>query len=192
MKKAFLTFIRRKNDDYSFLAIENPSNLISTKECFLRSGQPVVVIKESDKLIGLYIVSNNAELFQIYGEEDYLFFMKAINDLSLLNIKKYNFIKHILIEVFSELSIQESKEYKNIFESFEETIFYTTLHTELENKSIKSIVVKELKKLEISHSIKIRMLNKIVKLKNISESYLRKNIDVDLTGYGIYINAFKH
>ena len=36
-----------------------------------------------------------------------------INDLSLLNIRKYNFIKHILIEVFSELSIQESKEYKN-------------------------------------------------------------------------------
>jgi hypothetical protein len=192
MKKAFLTFIRRKNDDYSFLAIENPSNLISTKECFLRSGQPVVVIKENDKLIGLYFVSNNAELFQIYGEEDYLFFMKAINDLSLLNIRKYNFIKHILTEVFSELSIQESKEYKNIFESFEETIFYTTLHTELENKNIKSIVVKELKKLEISHSIKTRMLDKIIKLRNISENYLRKKIDVDLTGYGIYINAFKH
>lgn len=192
MKKAFLTFIRRKNDDYSFLAIENPSNLISTKECFLRSGQPVIVIKENDKLIGLYLISNNAELFQIYGEEDYLFFMKTINDLSLLNIKKYNFIRHILTEMFSELSIQESKQYKDIFESFEEAIFYTTLHTELENKSIKSIITKEFKKLEIPYSIKNRMLDKVIRLKNISENYLRKKIDVDLTGYGIYINALKH
>jgi hypothetical protein len=192
MKKAFLTFIRRKNDDYSFLAIENPSNLISIKECFLRSGQPVIVIKENEKLLGLYLIGNNAELFQIYGEEDFLFFMKTINDLSLLNIKKYNFIKHILIETFCELSIQESKQYKDIFELFEENIFYTTLHTELENKSIKNVVVKELKKLEIPYSIKTRMLDKITKLRNISENYLRKKIDVDLAGYGIYINAFKH
>lgn len=192
MKKAFLTFIRRKNDDYSFLAIENPSNLISTKECFLRSGQPVIVIKENEKLLGLYLIGNNAELFQVYGDEDFLFFMKTLNDLSLLNIKKYNFIKHILIEIFYELSIQESKQYKDIFESFEENIFYTTLHTELENKNIKNVVVKELKKLEIPHSIKTRMLDKITKLKNISENYLRKKIDVDLAGYGIYINAFKH
>jgi len=191
MKQAFLTFIRRKNGDCSFLAIENPSNLIEIKESYLRSGQPVILIKENNTLVALYIIGNCGDLNQIYGEEDYLFFMKSINDVSLINVKKYNFIKHLLLETFEELSIQEAKQYKDILESFEELIFYTTLHTELDFQNIKNIIVKELKKLEIPNLLSIRLLSKIRKVKQISESYLRKKIDIDLTGYGIYINAFK-
>lgn len=191
MKQAFLTFIRRKNDDYSFLAIENPSNLIELKEFCLSSGQPVILVQENKNLIALYAIGNDAQLFQIYGEQDFLFLMKSIDDISLLNIKKYNFIRHILLNAFDELSIQESKQYKYIFDIFEENIFYTTLHTELENHNIKNVIIREIKKLNLPSSIINRMVSKIKISKQISESYLRKKIDVDLTGYGIYINAFK-
>ncbi len=190
MKQAFLTFIRRKNDEYSFLATENPSNLIEVNEYKLQSGQPVIIVKENNILIALYAIGNNAELFQIYGNEDYLFFMKCINDISLINIKKYNFIKNVLLEIFDELSIQESKLYKNVFESFEDQIFYTTLHTELNNRSIRNVIVKEIKKLQVPNNISNRLLNKIKSCKQLPENYLRKKIDVDLSGYGIYINAF--
>ena len=191
MKQAFLTFIRRKNYDYSFLAIENPSNLIELKEFCLSSGQPVILVQENKNLIALYAIGNDAQLFQIYGEQDFLFFMKSIEDISLLNIKKYNFIRHILLNAFDELSIQESKQYKYIFDIFEENIFYTTLHTELENHNIKNVIIREIKKLNLPSSIINRMVSKIKISKQISESYLRKKIDVDLTGYGIYINALK-
>ncbi len=191
MKQAFLTFIRRKNDDYSFLAIENPSNLIELKEFCLSSGQPVILVQENKNLIALYAIGNDAQLFQIYGEQDFLFLMKSIDDISLLNIKKYNFIRHILLNAFDELSIQESKQYKYIFDIFEENIFYTTLHTELENHNIKNVIIREIKKLNLPSSIINRMVSKIKISKQISESYLRKKIDVDLTGYGIYINALK-
>ena len=190
MKQAFLTFIRRKNDEYSFLATENPSNLININEYKLQSGQPVIIVKENNILIALYAIGNDAELFQIYGNQDYLFFMNCINDISLMNIKKFNFIKNTLLEIFDELSIQESKLYKNVFESFEDQIFYTTLHTELNNRSIRNVIVKEIKKLQVSNNISNRLLNKIKSCKEIPENYLRKKIDVDLSGYGIYINAF--
>ena len=78
MNQAYLTFIRRKNDDFSFLAIENPNNLKELKKSFLRSGQPAIVIKDNNKLLALYAIGNDGELFQIYGTEDYLFLMKNI------------------------------------------------------------------------------------------------------------------
>lgn len=190
MKQAYLTFIRRKNDDFSFLAIENPNNLIELKKSFLRSGQPAIVIKDNNKLLALYSIGNNGELFQIYGTEDYLFLMKNIYDASMINIKKYNFIRYILTEAFDELSIQESKQYKTIFENYEDLIFYTTLHAELDISNIKNIIIKELRKIDISYSLKIRLVKKLKLVKQVSENYLRKKIDIDLTGYGIYINAF--
>jgi len=190
MNQAYLTFIRRKNDDFSFLAIENPNNLIELKKSFLRSGQPAIVIKDNNKLLALYAIGNNGELFQIYGTEDYLFLMKNIYDASMINIKKYNFIRYMLTEAFDELSIQESKQYKTIFENYEDLIFYTTLHAELDISNIKNIIIKELRKIDISYSLKIRLVKKLKLVKQVSENYLRKKIDIDLTGYGIYINAF--
>ena len=190
MNQAYLTFIRRKNDDFSFLAIENPNNLIELKKSFLRSGQPAIVIKDNNKLLALYAIGNNGELFQIYGTEDYLFLMKNIYDASMINIKKYNFIRYMLTEAFDELSIQESKQYKTIFENYEDLIFYTTLHAELDISNIKNIIIKELRKIDISYGLKIRLIKKLKLVKQVSENYLRKKIDIDLTGYGIYINAF--
>lgn len=191
MKQAFLTFVRKKWDDCSFLAIENPKNLTELDVSCLRSGQPILIINDTNQMLALYVISKNAELFQIYGEEDYLFFMETINDLSLMNIKKYNYIRYILTDAFDELSIQEAKVYNDIFESLEETIFYTTLHTELSLASIKNILLKEIKKINIPTNIKQRLETKAKLSKCASENYLRKKIDVDLTGYGIYINTFK-
>jgi hypothetical protein len=191
MNQAYLTFIRRKNDDFSFLAIENPNNLKELKKSFLRSGQPAIVIKDNNKLLALYAIGNDGELFQIYGTEDYLFLMKNIYDASMINIKKYNFIRYMLTEAFDELSIQESKQYKTIFENYEDLIFYTTLHAELDISNIKNIIIKELRKIDISYSLKIRLVKKLKLVKQVSENYLRKKIDIDLTGYGIYINALK-
>ena len=191
MKQAYLTFIRKKYDDCSFLAIENPNNLTDLDTKCLRSGQPIIIIKENDTMLALYIVSKNADLFQIYGEQDYLFFMKMLNDLSLINIRKYNFIRQILLNTFDELSIQEAKTYNSIFDVLEETIFYTTLHTELSNVNIKNILLKELKKINVPSNLKQRLLIKAKSMRTIPENYLKKKIDVDLTGYGIYINTLK-
>jgi hypothetical protein len=96
----------------------------------------------------------------------------------------------MLTEAFDELSIQESKQYKTIFENYEDLIFYTTLHAELDISNIKNIIIKELRKIDISYSLKIRLVKKLKLVKQVSENYLRKKIDIDLTGYGIYINAF--
>ena len=123
-------------------------------------------------------------------ENDSLFFMKKINDISLINIQKYNLIKFILLDAFDELTIQESKIYKNIFESFEEKIYYNTLHTELEFLGIKNFAIKELMKIELDAKLKTRILDKIKSVKPMPDRFLKKKIDVDLTGYGIYINAF--
>jgi hypothetical protein len=116
--------------------------------------------------------------------------MKKINDISLINIQKYNLIRFILLDVFDELTIQESKIYKNIFESFEEKIYYNTLHTELEFLGIKNFAIKELMKIELDAKLKARLLDKIKNVKPMPDRFLKKKIDVDLTGYGIYINAF--
>ena len=64
------------------------------------------------------------------------------------------------------------------------------MHTELGFSAIKNIAIKELNKIEIKNEIKIRLLDKIKSIKSMPERFLKKKIDVDLTGYGIYINSF--
>lgn len=144
MKQAFLTFIRKKENDIKFLAVKNPININDINYNELRSGLPVIVVISDEILEALYIIGTDGVLFQVFGENDSLFFMKKINDISLINIQKYNLIKFILLDAFDELTIQESKIYKNIFESFEEKIYYNTLHTELEFLGIKNFAIKEL------------------------------------------------
>ncbi len=190
MKQAFLTFIRKKENDIKFLAVKNPININDINYNELRSGLPVIVVISDEILEALYIIGTDGVLFQVFGENDSLFFMKKINDISLINIQKYNLIKFILLDAFDELTIQESKIYKNIFESFEEKIYYNTLHTELEFLGIKNFAIKELMKIELDAKIKARLLDKIKSVKPMPERFLKKKIDVDLTGYGIYINAF--
>jgi len=45
-------------------------------------------------------------------------------------------------------------------------------------------------KIELDAKLKARLLYKIKSVKPMPERFLKKKIDVDLTGYGIYINAF--
>ncbi len=190
MKQAFLTFIRKKENDIKFLAVKNPTNINDINCTELRSGLPVIVVISDEILEALYIIGTDGLLFQVFGENDSLFFMKKINDISLINIHKYNLIRFILLDVFDELTIQESKIYKNIFETFEEKIYYNTLHTELEFLGIKNFAIKELMKIELDAKLKTRLLDKIKSAKPMPDRFLKKKIDVDLTGYGIYINAF--
>lgn len=190
MKLAYLTFIRKKDNEIKFLAVDSPENLNQLCAKNVRSGLPIIVVLEKNNLDALYIIGTDGDLFQVFGEQDSLFFMKKLNDISIINIKKYNLIKFILLETFDELTIQESKIHKELFENFEEKIFYITLHTELGFTGIKNIAIKELNKIEIKNDIKIRLLNKIKSIKSMPERFLKKKIDVDLTGYGIYINSF--
>lgn len=190
MKIAYLTFIRKKDSDIKFLAVDSPENMNQLCTKNFRSGLPIICVIDRDKLESLYIIGTDGELFQVFGEQDSLFFMKKLNDISLINIKKFNLIKFILLETFDELTIQESKIHKEVFENFEEKIFYITLHTELGFSAIKNIAIKELNKIEIKNEIKIRLLDKIKSIKSMPERFLKKKIDVDLTGYGIYINSF--
>ena len=190
MKLAYLTFIRKKDNEIKFLAVDSPENLNQLCTKNVRSGLPIIVVLEKNNLDALYIIGTDGDLFQVFGEQDSLFFMKKLNDISIINIKKYNLIKFILLETFDELTIQESKIHKELFENFEEKIFYITLHTELGFTGIKNIAIKELNKIEIKSEIKIRLLNKIKSIKSMPERFLKKKIDVDLTGYGIYINSF--
>lgn len=190
MKLAYLTFIRKKDNEIKFLAVDSPENLNQLCTKNVRSGLPIIVVLERNNLDALYIIGTDGDLFQVFGEQDSLFLMKKLNDISLINIKKYNLIKFILLETFDELTIQESKIHKELFENFEDKIFYITLHTELGFTGIKNIAIKELNKIEIKNEIKIRLLNKIKSIKSMPERFLKKKIDVDLTGYGIYINSF--
>ena len=50
--------------------------------------------------------------------------------------------------------------------------------------------IKEIKKSELSSELKNRLLSTINKTKNPNNKILKKKIDVDLSGYSIYINAF--
>lgn len=84
---------------------------------------PIIVVLERNNLDALYIIGTDGDLFQVFGEQDSLFLMKKLNDISLINIKKYNLIKFILLETFDELTIQESKIHKELFENFEDKIF---------------------------------------------------------------------
>ena len=110
--------------------------------------------------------------------------------MSIKNLQKYNLIKYFVSQIFQCLSIQEAKHNSEIFESLEEKIFYNLLHIEIKLYKIKPAIIKEIKKSELSSELKNRLLSTINKTKNPNNKILKKKIDVDLSGYSIYINAF--
>ena len=69
---------------------------------------------------------------QIYGKNDSLFDLNKIYDLSLVNLKKYNYIKTLLINSFSSLSIEESKYKLKDLEDLEDRIFCNILHLKID------------------------------------------------------------
>jgi len=188
--KAYLTFTRRKENDLHMLGIENPINLCDILFADLRSGQPILPIILNNKIIAFYIIDIEGNLHQVVGDTDHLFSLDQLEDLSQKNLQKYNLIKYFVSQIFQCLSIQEAKHNSEIFESLEEKIFYNLLHIEIELYKIKPAIVKEIKKSELSNELKNRLLSTLNKTKNPNNKILKKKIDVDLSGYSIYINAF--
>jgi hypothetical protein len=128
-------------------------------------------------------------LYQIVGDNDLLFELDELTDLSLKNLQKYNLIRYFVSHVFECLSIQEAKHNSEIFELLEEKIFYNLLHIEIELFKIKPAIIKEIKKSELSNALKDRLLFCLKLIKNPNKKILNKKIDIDLSGYSIYINT---
>ena len=187
--KAYLTFTRKKENDVHMLGIENPSNINDILFADLRSGQPILPIIVNNKIVALYIIDVEGNLYQIVGEIDHLFSLDQLIDLSLKNLQKYNLIKYFVSQIFQCLSIQEARHNSEIFECLEEKIFYNLLHIEIELFKIKLAIVKEIKKSELSNELKNRLLSSLNKTKNPNNKILKKKIDVDLSGYSINVNT---
>ena len=187
---AFLTFSRLKNEEIHLLGIKNPENVSVLSSCKLRSGQPVLCVIERLNIIAFYLVDNDGELYQVYGNRDYLFDINQIDDFCLINLSKYNYIRNLLMNMFDCISISEAIEYVNIFEDLEDLIFYNYLHTEINYISLKNAIKKEIKKSMLKFEIKSRLLSKLDTMKNPQNKILKKKIDIDLSGYSININTF--
>lgn len=187
--KAYLTFVRKKENDVHMLGIENPKNICDVLFIELKSGQPIISVIQNNKLVAFYILDIEGNLHQLVGDIDYLFDLDELIDLSLINLQKYNLIKYFVSHVFQCLSIQEAKYNSEIFELLEEKIFYNLLHIEIDLFKIKLSIAREIMKSDLSDELKIRLLASLKKTKNPNKKILKKKIDVDLSGYGIKINA---
>ena len=187
--KAYLTFARRKEEDVHMLGVDNPTNICDILFANLKSGQPIIPILFNNKIIALYILDVEGNLYQIIGETDLLFELDELNDLSMKNLQKYNLIKYFVSQIFQCLSIQEAKHNSEKFELLEEKIFYNLLHVEIELFKIKPFIAKEIKKSELSIDLKNRLLTSLNVTKNPNNKILKKKIDVDLSGYTININT---
>lgn len=186
---AFLTFSRHKNEEIHLLGIKNPENVSVLSSFKLRSGQPVLCVIEKLNIIAFYLVDDEGELYQVYGDKDYLFDINEIDDFCLINLSKYNYIRNLLMNMFDCISISEAIEYASIFEDLEDLIFYNYLHTEINNISLKNAIKKEIKKSILKFEIKSRLLSHLDTMKNPQNKILKKKIDIDLSGYSIYINT---
>jgi len=188
--KAFITFIRTYEKDIHMLGIKNPDNIDTLKEINLISGQPVVLILENDVIVGLYLIKVNGEVFQVKGNIDFLFDLKEMSDISSINVKKYNAIRYYLINTFYNLSIKEFGLYEIQLDKLENTIFYNYLHADFEISQLKTILIREINRSDLSYYIKKRLVTQLRNVKPPTKKILRKKIDIDLSGYSIYINTF--
>ena len=189
---AYLTYVRKNENYIHLLGLKNSANIFILNSLNLISGQPVIVVIQNNIILSLYSIDDSGDLLQIFGTIDHLFELDKLYDLSFKNIKKYNFIRNILIEAFLCLSIEESKYNKNLLEDLENKIFYNFLHINADLFEIKKFIIKEIKKSDLDCNLKIRLLDKIQYNKNNRRKILKKKIDVDLSGYGININTLIH
>ena len=188
--RAYLTFVRKNEQDIHMLGIMNPNNINTLQEINLISGQPIVSILENDVIVGLYLIKVNGEIFQVKGNIDFLFDLKEMLDISTINVKKYNAIRYYLINTFYNLSMKEFGLYENQLDKLENTIFYSYLHADFEISQLKTILIREINRSDLSYYIKKRLIAQLRHIKAPSRKVLRKKIDIDLSGYSIYINTF--
>jgi hypothetical protein len=187
---AFITFVRKINDNLHMLGIKNPNNIDDLQKYKLISGQPILCVLSNNQIQSLYIISRNGNIFQVYGEQDNLFSLDFLTDMSSINVKKYNGIGYYLQIIFGTLSIKEFEIFRNKLEEFENDIFYHHLHTDLEITKIKSILIKEIYTLDIELSLKRRFLTALKNSRLPTKKMLRRKIDIDLSNYSVYINTF--
>lgn len=188
--KAYLTFIRKNEQDIHMLGIKNPLNIKSLNQIELISGQPIISVIENENIVALYLIKTNGEIFQIKGSIDLLFDLKEMTDISIINVKKYNAIRYYLINTFYNLSIKEFSIYEKQLDKLENSVFYNFLHTDFDISQLKTIIIREINRSDLSFYIKKRFLAQIRSLRAPSRKILRKKIDIDLSGYSIYINTF--
>jgi hypothetical protein len=188
--KAFLTFIRKYEQDIHMLGVKNPININILEDLNLISGQPIISITENNEIVGLYLIKVNGEIFQINGNIDFLFDLKEISDISTINVKKYNAIRYYLINTFYNLSMKEFGLYEVQLDKLENTIFYNYLHADFEISQLKTILIREINRSDFSYYIKKRLIVQLRHVKPPSKKILRKKIDIDLSGYSIHINTF--
>ena len=187
--KAYLTFLRKNELEHHALGVDIKINV---PDLYLRiSGQPLLIISKDNSLLALYLISEDGDLNQVYGIEDYLFNVEFIHDLSSINIKKFNTIKYFLLSMYSSLSLSEFSFYQKELLSFENIIFYNLLHVELDVNKIKSMIMKIIYKSDIEQSIQQRFLEKLKRNNFINRKILRKKLDINLSGYNCKIKAIE-
>jgi hypothetical protein len=186
---AYLTFIRKNKDYLHLLGIKKPANIFSIQDLNFISGQPVIVTIKDDLISSLYLIAEDGELFQIYGTIDHLFETSILYDLTFKNIRKYNYIRNILIYSFMMLSIEEIDYYSEALEEIENLIFHNYLHLNMDLYRIKCGLIKIINKSDINSEIKDRIIRGMSNHKISKRRLLRKKIDIDLSGYLIKINS---
>lgn len=187
--KAYLTFLRKNELEHHAIGVDIKINV---PDLYLRiSGQPLLIISKDNSLLALYLISEDGDLNQVYGIEDYLFNVEFIHDLSSINIKKFNTIKYFLLSMYSSLSLNEFSFYQKELLSFENIIFYNLLHVELDVNKIKSMIMKIINKSDIEQSIQQRFLEKLKRNNFINRKILRKKLDINLSGYNCKIKAIE-
>ena len=187
--KAYLTFLRKNELEHHAIGVDIK---IDVPDLYLRiSGQPLLIISKDNSLLALYLISEDGDLNQVYGIEDYLFNVEFIHDLSSINIKKFNTIKYFLLSMYSSLSLSEFSFYQKELLSFENIIFYNLLHVELDVNKIKSLIMKIINKSDIEQSIQQRFLEKLKRNNFINRKILRKKLDINLSGYNCKIKAIE-
>ena len=103
--KAYLTFLRKHEKEHHALGVDVE---IIVSDIYLRiSGQPLLLVTKDNSLLALYLLNEDGDLNQVFGNKDYLFDIEFIQDLSIINIKKYNTIKYFLLNMFSSLSFSK-------------------------------------------------------------------------------------
>lgn len=188
--KAILTFVRKLEDNTHFIGVDNPINIDELNKFNLISGQPVICVVNNNILTALYLIKNDGELFQVHGENDFLFDIKNIYDFTLINLNKFNLIKYYLINTYSCLSLNEFEILNEDMLSLENKIFYDLLHTELASNKLKNYILRIIKKSDLKFSIRERLLKNLNITKYPNNKIFIKKIDLNLSGYDIYINTF--
>lgn len=179
--KAYLTFLRKHEDEHHALGVDVE---ITVSDKYLRiSGQPLLLITKDNSLLALYLLNDDGDLNQVSGIKDYLFEIEFIQDLSIMNIKKYNTIKYFLFSIYSSLSLNEFAYYEKELLALENLIFYNLLHIELDVNKIKSMIIRIIKRSNLDNSIQQRFLEKLKRNHFINRKTLRKKLDLNLSGY---------